>query len=106
MVIEGGTNNDIPTVAFPALWPSHMMPTSKTFIRYRTNKEKQLGDRELIIESGGVLGGGSSTNALMYSRAQRADFDSWEIPGWTANEMLPYLRKVFPLLLKHHDIKY
>lgn len=71
------------------------MPTSTTNILYKTNKEKQLGDRELIVPSGGVLGGGSSTNLMMYSRAQRSDFDSWQMPGWSAEEMLPYLRKVF-----------
>ncbi|EED11964.1 glucose dehydrogenase, putative [Talaromyces stipitatus ATCC 10500] len=94
LVIEGGANNDIPLVSVPALFLANLMPTSTTNILYKTNKEKQLGDRELIVPSGGVLGGGSSTNLMMYSRAQRSDFDSWQMPGWSAEEMLPYLRKL------------
>jgi len=31
---------------------------------------------------------------MMYSRAQRSDWDAWNMPGWSADEMLPYLRKV------------
>lgn len=95
LVIEGGGNNDIPTVAVPALFIAHLMPTTKTNIFYKGKKEKQLADRELVVASGGILGGGSSTNIMMYSRAQRSDFDSWDMPGWSADEMLPYLKKVF-----------
>lgn len=48
----------------------------------------------LFLATGGVLGGGSSTNMMMYSRAQRSDWDSWNTLGWSADEMLPFLRKV------------
>jgi alcohol oxidase len=106
LVIEGGTNNDMPTIALPALFLTHLMPTSKTNIFYKANKEKQLANRELIVPSGGVLGGGSSTNLMMYSRAQRSDFDSWKVPGWSADEMLPYLKRVFLMLLKSHNGKH
>jgi choline dehydrogenase-like flavoprotein len=73
---------------------ANLVPDTKTNIFYQGAKEKQLGDREVIVPSGGVLGGGSSTNLMMYSRAQRSDFDSWDVPGWSADEMLPYLKKV------------
>ena len=33
-------------------------------------------------------------NWMVYTRAQRSDFDSWNTPGWSADEMLPYLKKV------------
>jgi choline dehydrogenase-like flavoprotein len=94
LIIEGGPNNDIPSISVPVLFLSHLMPTGKTNIFYAANKEKQLGDREIFVPSGGVLGGGSSTNLMMYSRAQRSDFDAWNTPGWSAEDMLPYLRKV------------
>lgn len=94
LVIEAGANNDLPEVSVPALFLANLMPTSTANMFYQTNKEKQLGDRELIVPSGGILGGGSSTNLMMYSRAQRSDYDSWGIPGWSAEEMIPYLKKV------------
>jgi alcohol oxidase len=43
---------------------------------------------------GGILGGGSSINFMMYTRAQGIDFDSWATPGWTANDMLPLCKKL------------
>ena len=43
---------------------------------------------------GGILGGGSSINFMMYTRAQGADFDKWKTPGWTAKELLPLLTKL------------
>lgn len=32
---------------------------------------------------------------MMYARAQRSDFDDWNTPGWSAEDMIPYLKKVF-----------
>lgn len=43
---------------------------------------------------GGILGGGSSINFMMYTRAQGADFDKWNTPGWSATDMLPVCNKL------------
>ena len=43
---------------------------------------------------GGLLGGGSSINFMMYTRAQGVDFDSWSTPGWAAKDMLPLCNKL------------
>lgn len=95
MVIEQGPNNlDVPTVVHPALFMSGIIPTSNATLFYQGNQEEQLNNRQLVVPSGGTLGGGSSINLMMYSRAQRVDFDSWNVPGWSTNEMLPYLKKV------------
>lgn len=75
----------------------HLHPTSKTAIFYKGNKSAQCAGREVIVPSGGVLGGGSSINFMMYTRAQRSDLDSWKTPGWSANELLPYMKKVHHL---------
>ncbi|KAL2758201.1 hypothetical protein ACRALDRAFT_1040242 [Sodiomyces alcalophilus JCM 7366] len=95
LVIERGQNNfNDPSIVHPILFLSHMMPTSKTTLFYQGSKESELNDRELVVPSGGVLGGGSSINLLTYSRAQRQDFDDWGVPGWKADDMIPYLRKL------------
>lgn len=70
------------------------MPTSNATLFYQGNNESQLNGRQLTVPSGGTLGGGSSINLMMYSRAQRVDFDSWKTPGWTTDDMIPYLKKV------------
>ncbi|KAF2261567.1 alcohol oxidase [Lojkania enalia] len=95
LVIEGGPNNlDVPTIVHPVLFLSALIQTSNTTIFYQGVKESQLNDRELIVPSGGTLGGGSSINLMMYSRAQRSDFNAWNVPGWSTEDMIPYLRKL------------
>jgi choline dehydrogenase-like flavoprotein len=56
-------------------------------------KSPFLGDRLCVVPTAKVLGGGSAVNFLMYSRGQRSDFDSWGMPGWSADELLPYMKK-------------
>ncbi|KAL7619877.1 hypothetical protein AAE478_010423 [Parahypoxylon ruwenzoriense] len=95
LVIEGGRDNyNNPSVATPGLYPLHIQPGSETAIFYKAAGSKQLADIERIVPSGGILGGGSSINFMMYTRAQRDDFDSWKTPGWTADELWPYLNKL------------
>lgn len=95
LVIEGGPNNyNDPTVVHPGLCLSHFLPTSKTSLFWKGNKSKFTNNRDHIILSGGCLGGGSSINLLAYARAQRSDFDDWQMPGWSAEDVLPYMRKV------------
>ncbi|RMZ73480.1 alcohol oxidase [Pyrenophora seminiperda CCB06] len=95
LVIEGGANNkDVAHIVNPVFYLQNLLPTTKTALFYKANKSKHLADRESIVPSGGTLGGGSSINFMMYTRAQRSDFDSWNTPGWTADEMWPFLKKL------------
>ncbi|KAI1828362.1 alcohol oxidase-like protein [Xylaria intraflava] len=95
LVIErGGDNYGDPTIVHPALYVTHMLPTSPRMIFHKGSKSAAVADREVFTPVGKVLGGGSSVNMLMYSRAQRSDFESWQTPGWSADEMLVQMRKV------------
>ncbi|KAJ4321624.1 hypothetical protein N0V94_002824 [Neodidymelliopsis sp. IMI 364377] len=95
LVIEGGANNkDVASIVHPVFYLQNLLPTQKTALFYKGNKSKQLADREPIVPCGGTLGGGSSINFMMYTRAQRADFDSWKTEGWTADEMLEQMKKL------------
>lgn len=97
LVIEQGPDNyEVPEVVYPALYPRNLFPTSKLTLFWEGNKSPQLADRNPIVPSGGTLGGGSSINWMVYTRAQRSDFDSWNAPGWSANELFPFLKKVSP----------
>ncbi|KAI8931137.1 hypothetical protein NX059_011491 [Plenodomus lindquistii] len=107
LVIEGGANNkDVASIVNPVFYLQNLLPATKTALFYKGNKAKQLADRECIVPCGGTLGGGSSINFMMYTRAQRSDFDSWNTPGWSANEMWPFLNKLEtyhgPGEKKHH----
>ncbi|OTA94159.1 putative alcohol oxidase [Hypoxylon sp. CO27-5] len=94
LLIENGQDNyQVPQVIHPALFRSHLIPGSKTCLQYKSCELKQLAGRSLIAPSGGLLGGGSSMNGLLYTRAQRCDYDSWDIKGWSSNDLLPCLKK-------------
>jgi alcohol oxidase len=97
LVIEQGPNNfEVPAIIYPALLMAGLAPTSNATLFYQATEESQLNNRQLVVPSGGTLGGGSSMNLMTYSRAQRDDFDSWNMPGWSTEELLPYLKKVCP----------
>ncbi|KAI1174757.1 GMC oxidoreductase-domain-containing protein [Nemania sp. FL0916] len=107
LVIEGGRNNyGDPTVVTPGMFLAHLAPDSKTALFYQAIKSDHLAGRAPVVPSGGILGGGSSINFMMYTRAQRDDFDSWNTPGWTGEELYPFLRKLEtyhgPKDEKHH----
>lgn len=95
LVIEGGANNkDVASIKYPVFYLQNLLPTTKTALFYKGNKSEKLADREPIVPCGGALGGGSSINFMMYTRAQRSDFESWKTEGWSADEMFSYLNKV------------
>ena len=48
---------------------------------YRTTPQAALDDRRLVFPRGRVLGGSSSTNAMMAIRGHRVDHDAWP-PAW------------------------
>jgi alcohol oxidase len=68
LLIERGRNNyKEPSVVNPALFPKNLDPANKTAIFYKGKRSEALAGREPIIQSGGVLGGGSSINFMMYA---------------------------------------
>ncbi|KAH9904388.1 GMC oxidoreductase [Xylariomycetidae sp. FL2044] len=95
LIIEGGRNNhqDL-TVTTPALYLNQLKPSSDATLFYQARKSPYLADRACIVPAGGILGGGSSINFMLYTRGQAVDFDSWKTPGWTADDLWPYLKKL------------
>lgn len=93
LIEQGMDNHNVPEVVHPALFEKNILPGSKTALFWQSNKAKELANRAPVIPSGGILGGGSSINWMVYTRAQRADFDSWKMAGWSADELLPFLKK-------------
>jgi alcohol oxidase len=95
LLIEGGPNQyQNPAVNNPALYLSHLAPDTKTALFYKAQASEHLGGREAIVPMGGCLGGGSSINFMMYTRAQGIDFDSWKTEGWYAKDMHPLCNKL------------
>ncbi|KAH8165135.1 hypothetical protein CIB48_g3111 [Xylaria polymorpha] len=130
LVIERGPDNyGDPSVVTPAMFLTHLAPGSKTAIFYQARKSDHLAGREVIVPCGGILGGGSSINFMMYACYRHHYFDEQTFvsfaelakgthvrsatimtrgrtPGWTADELYPFLKKLEtyhgPRDEKHH----
>ncbi len=58
-----------------------------------SDPEPGLGGRQRYLPRGKTLGGSSSTNAMVYIRGNRADYDGWAamgFEGWGWDDVLPY----------------
>lgn len=73
-----------------------MDPNDKFILPYKSTPSSHLAEREPIVPTSRVLGGGSSVNMLLYSRPQRSELDAWNTPGWSADEILSYMKKASP----------
>jgi choline dehydrogenase len=60
---------------------------------YRSAPEHECCDRRVPLPRGKVLGGSSSTNAMIYVRGNALDYDEWGVKGWSWSELLPYFLK-------------
>ncbi|KAH7337542.1 GMC oxidoreductase-domain-containing protein [Rhizoctonia solani] len=95
LLIEQGPNNlNEPAVVTPALFLSHCAPNSKTALYWMSSKSPATNNRVSRIATGGILGGGSSINFLMYSRGAASDYDDWDTPGWGSKDLIPLLQKI------------
>ncbi|MCJ1377757.1 hypothetical protein MMC17_000853 [Xylographa soralifera] len=81
-------------VTTPAIYPTHLIPDSQNAIFYKSEKSEHLRGREAVVVTGGVLGGGSSINFMMYTRGQSCDYDGWQTEGWDFKSLLPYFKKL------------
>ena len=77
------------------------MMSKKLNWQYFTEPQQALDGRCLFWPRGKTLGGSSSTNAMIYTRGNRADYDHWAAlgnPGWGFDDVLPlFLRS------EHHE---
>jgi choline dehydrogenase-like flavoprotein len=93
LVIESGGPDDAPTIVNPSVWfynvggpldyglPLHPTP--------------QLNQRRFNMALGHVLGGGSSINAMVWTRGMARDYDRWAqdgASGWAFADVLPVFK--------------
>lgn len=63
---------------------------------YRSRPTEHVLGRSIAMPRGKVLGGSSSTNAMLWYRGHRADYDAWArggATGWGFDDLLPYFRR-------------
>lgn len=94
LLLEAGGRNNSMKLKIPAAYGSlHRSPVDWGF---STEPQKNLDMRKLYLPRGKVLGGSSSTNAMIYIRGNAADYDRWEAlgnKGWAYADVLPYFKR-------------
>ncbi|KAI6777682.1 uncharacterized protein J7T54_005475 [Emericellopsis cladophorae] len=99
LVVERGPNNlDDPTVTNPLFFIENILglgASNPRMMAYKGQAEEAIAGRAMTVPAGSILGGGSSINMLTYTRPQRGDLDDWNMPGWSSEGMIPYMKKDF-----------
>lgn len=73
-----------------------MLPIPFNNWAFKTVPQPGLNGRQGYQPRGKVLGGSSSTNAMLYVRGHRWDYDHWASlgnAGWSHDEVLPYFKR-------------
>lgn len=95
LLLEAGGSNhsdDIEQIGgFTKIWGS-----DKDW-KILTEPQPGLGDRQILINQGKVIGGSSSINAMMHVRGNRRNYDHWNSlgnEGWNFDSVLPYFKNL------------
>jgi len=94
-LLEAGGSDASVFVQAPALVVA-MLPVAFKNWAFKTVPQKGLNGRRGYQPRGKVLGGSSSTNAMLYVRGHRWDYDHWAAlgnTGWSYDEVLPYFKR-------------
>ncbi len=94
LLLEAGQPDKKQEIHIPAAWPK--LFKSEFDWAYETEAQLHLNQRKLYWPRGKTLGGSSSTNAMVYSRANRHDHEQWQQlcgNGWGYEDFLPYYKK-------------
>lgn len=92
LLIEAGPPDHARDVRTPLAFPRLFQSTVDW--NYWTTPQPRLNMRHLYWPRGRMLGGSGSMNAMVHLDGSAADFDAWNVPGWSAANMLPLQRKI------------
>ena len=90
LVVESGGPDSSPTISNPSIWFYNL--GSPMNWNLPIAPVPQLNNRQFNMALGRVLGGGSSINALVWSRGLARDYDGWDrggAKGWAFKDVLP-----------------
>jgi choline dehydrogenase len=89
LVIESGGLDDAPTIMNPSIWFYNLGGALDYHLPI--TPLPQLNNRKFNMPLGHVLGGGSSINAMVWTRGMPRDFDGWAkngAKGWAFADVL------------------
>jgi len=93
LVIESGGPDDAPTIMNPSIWFYNV--GGPLDYHLPITPLPQLNSRNFNMALGHVLGGGSSINAMVWTRGMQRDYDGWAengAKGWAFADVLPVFK--------------
>src|SRR5712672_1919587 len=79
IVVESGGLDEAPTITNPSLWFTNV--GGPLDYNLPITPSPRLNNRKLTMALGHVLGGGSSINAMVWTRGMQRDYDEWAKSG-------------------------
>jgi len=95
LLVEAGGDDDGEAVSDAARWITNL--GSERDWQFQTRPNPHLNGRSLAWGMGKVLGGGSSINAMMWSRGHKNDWESFAAegdPAWSYASILDIYRRI------------
>jgi len=93
LAIESGPADTAPTISNPSVWFYNL--GSPLNFALPIKPVSQLDNRAFPLALGHVLGGGSSINAMVWTRGMARDYDAWAqrgVKGWGFKDVLPMFK--------------
>jgi choline dehydrogenase len=93
LLVEAGGIDSAPTIGNPSIWFYNVGGALDWNVPIAP--VPQLNNRKFNMALGRVLGGGSSINAMVWSRGMDRDYDGWEsngAAGWGFKDVLPMFK--------------
>ena len=93
LVIESGGPDDAPTIPNPSIWFYNVGGPLDYHLPVKPSP--RLNNRTFNMALGHVLGGGSSINAMVWTRGMQRDYDGWAengAKGWAFADVLPVFK--------------
>jgi choline dehydrogenase len=93
LLVESGGADSAPTIINPSVWFYNVGGPLDWAVPLAP--VPQLNNRKFNMALGHVLGGGSSINAMVWSRGMDRDYDNWErngAAGWGFKDVLPMFK--------------
>lgn len=94
LLLEAGGPDSKPDIHDPTGFVKLMH--SDVDYAYQSEPEPGLAGRRITLNRGKTLGGTSATNAMIFIRGHKLDFDHWNYlgnEGWSYDEVLPYFKR-------------
>jgi choline dehydrogenase len=96
LLLEAGGSDDGPSVREAGQWPTNL-GTERDW-GFQAEPNPLINGRRLPLSMGKVLGGGSSINAMVWSRGHKNDWDYFADqagdPGWSYHSILGIYRRI------------